>query len=218
MSSKQLSLVLVVLLILAPLVYASFLYPSLPDTIPIHFNAKGEADGWGSKESIFLAPAILGLVSIFVYTLLSNVHKIDPKRYANSDVRVERTFALIVLAFLSGLSLIILYGTAHRGVPFGKLLFSFLGFGFAGMGVYMPRLKQNYFAGFRLPWTLENAENWAATHRLAGKVWVVGGLVQCLSGVLFKESTLFIIFMSITALMVIIPLVFSYSMFRQAKH
>jgi len=53
-----------------------------------------------------------------------------------------------------------------------------LGFAFAGMGIYMPKLKQNYYAGFKLPWTLESEENWNATHRLAGKIWPVGGLLQ----------------------------------------
>lgn len=35
-------------------------YPSLPETIPTHFNALGEADGWGSRNAVF------GLVAVFV--------------------------------------------------------------------------------------------------------------------------------------------------------
>lgn len=28
-----------------------------------------------------------------------------------------------------------------------------------------------------MPWTLADEDNWAYTHRLAGKVWTIGGLV-----------------------------------------
>ena len=55
---------------------------------------------------------------------------------------------------------------------------------FAGVGLllclignYMHTIKPNYFAGLRLPWTLNNEDNWRKTHLLAGKLWFVGGLV-----------------------------------------
>ena len=31
--------------------------------------------------------------------------------------------------------------------------------------------------GIRLPWTLHSADNWNRTHRLAGVLWVAGGLL-----------------------------------------
>lgn len=33
-------------------------FPSLPSTIPSHFNAKGEVNGYSSKATIFLLPAV----------------------------------------------------------------------------------------------------------------------------------------------------------------
>lgn len=111
----------------------------------------------------------------------------------------------------------ILYGTAHSGIPINKLIFPLLGFAFAGMGIYMPKLKQNYYAGFKLPWTLESEENWNATHRLAGKIWPVGGLLQMISALLLNGQAAFIVFMSLTAIMVLIPVGFSYRMFKRGK-
>ncbi|NBO57511.1 MAG: DUF1648 domain-containing protein [Chitinophagia bacterium] len=207
----------VLILILVPFAYAYYLYPSLPYRIPTHFNASGEADAWGHKSSIFLLPSIMGVTSIIVYFILSNIKKLDPKRYASVDDKMYKQLALYVVVFLSLLSLLITYASAHEGVKIEKLLFPFLGLAFAGFGVYMPKIKQNYFAGFRLPWTLESEANWTATHRLAGKIWTVGGLLQFLSGLILQGELVFIFFISIIIFMVIIPTVYSYLFFKKEK-
>ncbi len=207
----------VLILILVPFAYAYYLYPSLPYRIPTHFNASGEADAWGHKSSIFLLPLIMGVTSIIVYFILSNIKKLDPKRYASVDDKMYKQLALYVVVFLSLLSLLITYASAHEGVKIEKLLFPFLGLAFAGFGMYMPKIKQNYFAGFRLPWTLESEANWTATHRLAGKIWTVGGLLQFLSGLIIQGELVFIFFISIIIVMVILPTVYSYLFFKKEK-
>lgn len=209
--------IIVLGLVLLPFAYAFYLYPTLPNKIPMHFNLNGEVDGWGSKESIYLLPTIMGLTSIFVYLMMANIKKIDPKRYANADDKVYAQFGLFTAGFLCCLSLVILYSTVHIGIDINKLIFPLLGFAFAGMGIYMPKLKQNYLAGFKLPWTLENEANWNATHALAGKVWMAGGALQMVTALLLSGSSVFIVFMTIAAVMVIIPSAFSYRMFKRGN-
>jgi uncharacterized membrane protein len=204
-------------LVLLPFAYALYLYPTLPNKIPMHFNINGEVDGWGSRESIYLLPSIMGLTSIFVYFLMANIKKIDPKRYEGADDKVYAQFGLFTSGFLCCLSIVILYSTVHSGVDINKLIFPLLGFAFAGMGIYMPKLKQNYIAGFKLPWTLENEANWNATHALAGKVWMVGGALQMATALLLSGPAIFIVFISITAVMVIIPSIYSYRMFKRGN-
>jgi uncharacterized membrane protein len=204
-------------LVLIPFAYAIYLYPTLPAKIPMHFNLNGEVDGWGSRESIYLLPSIMGLTSIFVYFIMANIKKIDPKRYASADDKVYAQFGLFTVVFLTCLSMVILYSTVHRSIDMNKMIFPLLGFAFTGMGIYMPKLKQNYIAGFKLPWTLENEANWNATHALAGKVWTMGGSLQVISAFLLNGPAIFIAFMSITAVMVIIPSVFSYRMFKRGN-
>jgi uncharacterized membrane protein len=157
----------------------------------------------------------MGGVSLFVFFLLANIQKLDPKRSAKTDNAIYRNFALLTVAFLCALSLVIMYGTAHPGVSMNKLIFGILALLFAAMGFFMPRLRQNYFAGFRLPWTLDNEANWNATHQLAGKLWLVGGIMQAIACVLLDSQPLFIAFMIIMAVMVLVPIVFSYRMFRK---
>ena len=217
MKSNTKNLGLALLLIAAPLVYAAYVYPNLPDTIPTHFNISGEADAYGGKDTIFLGPGIMAVVGIFVFILLSNIKSIDPIRYKSADDGLYKKFALFTVAFLSMISFIIVFSASSHAIAIGKLLLPALGLFFAGFGWYMPKIHQNYFAGFKLPWTLENEDNWNETHKLAGKIWKYGGLAQAIAALLLPNMAGFIVFFSITLIMVIVPSVFSYRMFKRGN-
>ena len=204
-------------LIVLPFGYALYLYPSLPERIPIHFNIKGEVDGWGSPESVFLSPAIMGLVSVFVFFIFSNITKLDPKRYADANPENYLALGLAVVIFMCLMSLSILYGTVNESLRDGKFVFLLIGLGFSAFGLYMPKLKQNYFVGMRLPWTLENKDNWDATHLFAGKVWTIGGLIVALCAIFFNGITQMVIFFSLVFIIVILPVIFSYRFFKKSK-
>jgi uncharacterized membrane protein len=209
---------LVALLIIAPFIYGALIFPQLPSKIPTHFNIEGKADAWGGPSSIFIGPGIMGAVSIFVYVLLSNLKKFDPKKYDEANDALYKDFAVLTVAFLSALSTIIIYSSTHADqINVGKLLLPLIGFSFAGLGWYMPKFKQNYFVGFKLPWTLENVDNWNETHKVASKYWIYGGLFQAIITFLLPMKFGFIGFMIATAVMVIIPTVFSYRMFKNGN-
>ena len=207
----------VLILIGIPFIYAAYLYPSLPEIIPTHFNIKGEADGFGSKDSIYLGPSIMGIASLFTYFFLTYIKKIDPKRSEQMEDGLFQKFGFFTVLFLTALSMIILYATSHQGISIEKLLFPMMGLAFAGIGLYMPKLKQNYFAGFKLPWTLDNVDNWNATHKIAGKVWLYGGVIQFFAGLVFSSVASFVIFFIAMVVMVLVPTIYSYRMFKNGN-
>ena len=210
-------LIIALVLLAIPFGYAAYVYSSLPATIPIHFNYKGEADGFGGKDSIFLGPGILGAVGLFTFFLLSNIRNFDPKRVKEEDDGMFKKFALLMVAFLSLLGLVIVIAATKPDVNVTKLILPSIGLFFAVMGWLMPKIHQNYFAGFKLPWTLENVDNWNATHQLAGKIWFYGGLFQVIATSTLSSKLAFICFITTTVLMVIIPTVFSYRMFKRGN-
>jgi uncharacterized membrane protein len=209
---------LVALLIIAPFIYGALIFPNLPSKIPTHFNIEGKADAWGGPSSIFIGPGIMGAVSIFVFVLLSNLKKFDPKKFDEANDALYKDFAVLMVAFLSILSLIIIYSSTHADqINVGKLLLPLIGLSFAGLGWYMPKFKQNYFVGFKLPWTLENETNWNETHKVAGKLWIYGGLFQAVVTFILPMKFGMIAFMLAIAIMVIIPSVFSYRLFKKGN-
>lgn len=218
MNTKKYGPWLVGLMIIAPLIYGAIIYPQLPSRIPTHFNIEGKADAWGGPSSIFIGPGIMGAVSIFVYILMSNLKTFDPKKYDEANDTLYSNFAVLTVAFLSALSTIIIYSSTHADeINVGKLILPLIGLSFAGLGWYMPKFKQNYFVGFKLPWTLENETNWNETHKVAGKLWVYGGLFQAVVTFFLPMKFGMIAFILAIAVMVIIPSVFSYRLFKKGN-
>ena len=218
MNTKKYGPFIVALLIIAPFIYGALIFPNLPSRIPTHFNIEGKADAWGGPSSIFIGPGIMGAVSVFIYVLMSNLKTFDPKKYDEANDALYSNFAVLTVAFLSALSTIIIYSSTHADeVNVGKLILPLIGLSFAGLGWYMPKFKQNYFVGFKLPWTLENETNWNETHKVAGKLWIYGGLFQAVVTFILPMKFGMIAFMLAIAVMVIIPSIFSYRLFKKGN-
>lgn len=91
-----------------------------------------------------------------------------------------------------------------------------LGAMFIFMGNYLPKVKQNRTLGIKVSWALNNEENWNKTHRLGGKIWVVGGLIMLFSIFLPLTAMVWVMVCVISA-MAIIPIVYSYYIYKQHK-
>jgi uncharacterized membrane protein len=117
---------------------------------------------------------------------------------------------------MSALALFILYSVEQKSSNPG-FVFVIVGLQFAFLGNYFKTIKPNYFIGIKTPWTLENEEVWKKTHELGGKLWFVGGLLMALTFVL-PNNIQFYTFMGITAVITIIPILYSYRIFNKIKN
>ena len=198
-----------------PWIYLAFIWNDLPAIIPTHFGINGLADQNGSKNEILLAPVICTLVGIGVYFLLMNIHKIDPKKKytANSSVILSK-IAVMMVILLCAVCLLIFYWTLKGKVEGMPVFFCGISLFFAYLGNLMHSIKPNYFVGYRLPWTLENEENWRKTHHLASKIWFFGGLLLAVISLLINMPFLIIIFMITLFVISLIPVVYSYNLYR----
>lgn len=208
---KELPIVGIALL---PLVYLGSVWNSLPENVPIHWNLEGEIDNWGSKYTLI---GLVFLMPILTYILMLVVPKIDPKKRIEAMGGKYEQFKFIVVAFMSVLSIFIIYISKNQKLSSPSIIFVLLGILFVSLGNYFKVLKQNYFIGIKTPWTLENEEVWKLTHLLAGKMWVIGGLVVVILSLLLPENINFYFFMSITAIISIVPIVYSYFIYKKLK-
>ena len=201
------------LLMLLPFIYLAGIWESLPDTVPTHFNAQGEPDGWGSKATLIWLPMVL----IFpTYILLELVPMIDPKNKLGAMGKKYEHLKMIVLALLSALSVVIIYSARQGQLGMNPgFLFALFGLFFALIGNYFPAIRHNYFVGIRTPWTLESETVWKRTHRMAGHWWVVGGILIVIASLLLDKQWVFPVFISITLVITLVPIVYSYLEFKK---
>ena len=193
--------------ILLPLFAGLILWNRLPEEIPMHWNASGEVDGWCPK--LF---AVVGMPLIFLggQWLGMLITLADPKKQNH-----PRAVLHLLLWFIPVLSVAVAaltYCTALGiGVRVEIILPVILGLLFVVLGIYMPQCKQNYTVGIKLPWTLHSEENWNRTHRLAGWVWIGGGIAMMAAS--FFGNVLWTLVPVLVA--AIVPTVYSFILYRK---
>lgn len=203
--NKKLLLFTSILILLSSLVGCVF-WNQLPEEIPTHFNLLGQADGYNHKVfAIFGLPTLMLLMHWLLLFLMIK----DPKS-SNISSKIQ-VLIYWIIPFVSCLSMISIFGESlGYSMMSGLLAQIFMGVVMIVIGNYLPKTRKNYIIGIRLPWTLENDENWRKTHRLAGKIWVLGGLLLFLNS--FVQLYVYWVFLLIFLLVIMIPCVYSYQL------
>lgn len=201
-------------IVLMPFIYLAFIWNTLPNKVPTHWNYKGEVDHWGDKFSLI---GLLFMLPVLVYVLLLVVPKIDPKkRIALMGGKFYQLKFFLVLC-MSLLALFIIFITKNQSFSSLNLIYIIIGILFLVLGNYFKVIQPNYFIGIRTPWTLENNEVWKLTHVFAGKLWVIGGLIMILGRLIFENSSFSIVFTSLVIVLAIAPMAYSYIKFKEIE-
>ena len=160
--------------------YVLWALPAMPETVPTHWGVDGTADGWDSKGSTIFMGALMPLLML---ALLFAVPHFDPRGTSFNRFKgiyqgfsAAFTVFMIVAAWLTPATALGL--VPESGSFVSTLVFGFFGLLLVGLGVAMPHIEPNYTFGVRIPWTLNDSDNWRRTHRFAGPVFVVMGAVM----------------------------------------
>lgn len=162
-------------MIAAMFVLAAVTWPSAPDQIPSHWNWSGQPDRFGGRFEGLLG---LPLAAVGVYALLLWLPRLDPRR-KNYDA-FAGPYAIIrtaVVGLLLGIDAATLLWIRGERTHFNALVAAEIGIALLVMGNYLPKVKSNWFVGVRTPWTLSSEASWRQTHRLAGWLFTVSGIL-----------------------------------------
>lgn len=198
------TLMITSLVTLLPMLWGLLLWNRLPQEIITSWNFNGAANETHSRGFVvFGIPLFLLFFQWFSILATSQ----DPKNRGRNQKPLK--LFLWVIPVLSNLILGLMYaislGTHISPV---SVIEVFLGILFVAIGNYLPKCRQNSTLGLRIYWTLKSEANWNATHRFAGKVWVIGGILMV--GVAFLPTSLSP-WLFLAALLVIIALPLGYS-------
>lgn len=191
-----------------PMVIALLFYNKLPEQVPTHFGANGEANGYSSKVFFtFVMPLLYAGLHLFVNIMINN----DPKR-ANSPkimFSIVRWLIPVLMTIVTGLSIA---AALNVNINVSTWVLCFVGILFIVIGNYLPKCKQNYTIGIKLPWTLNSEENWNKTHRFGGIVFVLFGLIQIAGA--FLDFGGIITMITIFAVL-LIPMIYSFILYKK---
>lgn len=193
------------IIILIPSIVGIIFWNALPEYMATHWDISGTTDGWSNKIfTVFGLPIILLIfhwICIFA-TAFDPINKNQNKKVFN--------IVLWIFPIISLFCNVTIYAIAFD-IEFNMLIFPLLlvGLMFILIGNYLPKCKQNYTIGIKIKWTLESEENWNATHRFSGKIWVTGGLFILIYSFL-PLALLPYLFVTTLLILAIVPFMYSY--------
>ncbi len=202
---KNKTTIITTILCILPILLGVLLYDKLPDTIAVHFDARGEGDGFMPKAvAVFGLPLIFAAVNIYSHFRVYS----DPMKSNISSMSKK------ILQWISPITAMVvipatLFLASGASLPIILIIESIFAILVIAVGNYFPKCKKNYTIGIKTPWTLNSEDNWFQTHRLAGFLWTLGGFLLFLNAI-FSISTYIIIFTAIS--LIIIPYIYSYSL------
>jgi len=202
---------------LLPAAYLLYIWNSLPAVVPTHWGVSSQPDAYGSKNTLVILPAIFSGITILIVLLILNLDKIDPKKGKNMPPSLTNKLAISLSFFMAAISIYILYITQNKSHQMGNFIFFLIGFLFAVLGNILYSVKQNFFIGARLPWTLSNEENWNKTNRLMSKLFFASGIIILASSFFLPTIAMTIITLVSVLGSSIYCIVFSYLLFRKQQ-
>jgi len=208
------------LLLLAPFCVAALLWDKLPERMPIHWNARGEVDGYAGRTFATLFVPILNVLIALLVGGLSlidpMIRQADPEGRANFH-RVMKTFRLVFTGFFAAVALAVLYIGAGYRLDMSRIVITGLAVVFGVLGNLMGKLRPNHFTGIRTPWTLKSREVWNKTHRLTGRLFVGAAVLILASCVLLPSTVTVLLAVSVLLLVCFFSVVYSYVLYRKQQ-
>lgn len=193
---------------------AGILYPSLPQQIPMNWGFNGTVS-YSDKHQLFF---LCGM-ALFMAFLFDILPKIDPrnKNYVKFGSYYDYfcIFMQIFLLIMTGIILMESFRPGSLSVPMIVMILT--GILFVFLGNVMPKIKSNFYMGFKTPWTLSSEEVWYKTHRLGGKCFFLAGILMIALSFLANEKISFWLIMGAILIASALPMVMSYVWWKQEQ-
>ncbi|QWC56081.1 DUF1648 domain-containing protein [Erythrobacter sp. 3-20A1M] len=204
-------------LAVAMAMFALYAASLLPDgaQLPTHWNAAGEVDDTSPALFALLMPT--GVV-IFLAALFAIIPRIEPLQNqleASGDLLKAVWYAMLALMVLvQGMIAMPAFGRE----PSADLVIVGVGVLFIVIGNMLPKSRPGFFVGIRTPWTLTDTDNWIATHRLGGKLFMAAGAAILLTVILpFAPSTRAGIMIGATVAAALLPAIYSWFFWHRSR-
>lgn len=149
------------------------------ELLPTHWNASGQADGWGTREP--LGGLLIGLA---LMTLLLGGGMGVAARRADDPARARalRYAQLVIVLTVPLVSLLIASASLSGATSIaGALPVALISLVLLLTGAFLGRVGPNPFVGVRTPWAYKSRLAWERSNRLAGRLFFIIGLAGLLT-------------------------------------
>ena len=163
----------------------------------------------GAWHFTWVLPVILVAINVILH--LVTFRENEAVEQNKKIVEISYWIIPALSVYISGVFMLLSLGYDNLIGAIFSVLFGAM---FIIIGNYMPKAVRNRYFGVKIKWTLANEENWNATHRITGKVWVITGLVVLLGAFLPDMAAVYLMLIAIIPA-VFIPVIYSYCFYKK---
>lgn len=201
----------IIILILMSVIATAFIYSSLPEKIPSHWNIRGEIDSYNNKSFVWFT----SLLPLGIYLLMIYIPEIDPRRESyKKHKKAYKVLMNILVPFLIAIHWITIFAALGHQISVARIIPIGVGILFMVIGNYMGQIRPNYTFGIRIPWTLADETVWKKTHRVGSFAFILSGFIFIIAGIINKPYS-FVLAISSIFITLIYTFVYSYLEYKK---
>jgi uncharacterized membrane protein len=220
----QASLVLTGLMLVLSAYFQFVNLEIFPEKVPIHWNANFDADGFISRDRIWLLLWATPVVMLLFCGLTLLLPSISPRKFSIESFEQTWFYVMgLVVGLMAYIHLAIIFGAlyseGHKAI-FMKALLGGISLFFALLGNEMGKVRRNFWMGVRTPWTIASETVWNRTHRLAAKLFVGAGLVSFALVMALPTSMAPVAVIGLLAMILpaaIVPIIYSATLYKKLE-
>lgn len=183
-------------------------YDRLPDRVATNFGINGQPQQYSSKGfAVFGMPLIMTAIQLTLCLITNMFQKTDTRDLINRIIRLVNP----IVFYISQL-LLLLFALGQINNPVSMVI-TFMGFFGIIEGNYMPKMRRNMFLGIRTPHTLADQEVWDKTHRFAGMLYIICGILI----IPLSLVSNYIAAALIITFQIVMPFIYSEAVYRAEK-
>ena len=201
----------IIILILMSIIATAFIYSSLPEKIPSHWNIRGEIDSYNNKSFVWFT----SLLPLGIYLLMIYIPEIDSRRESyKKHKKAYKILMNILVLFFIVIHWITIFSALGHQISVARIIPIGVGILFIVIGNYMGQIRPNYTFGIKIPWTLADETVWRKTHRVGSFAFILSGLIFIIAGIINKSYS-FVLAMSSIFITLIYTFVYSYLEYKK---
>lgn len=186
-------------------------YSKMPETVAIHYDSRGNPNGYAMKEFvIFVFPILMTLLHIIVN--VSAEKSAVKGKAAKQLVWIGKWIIPIAVVIIQPLAI---FKSVGKDTPINAVITIMCGLILILGGNYLPKNRINPNVGLKFPWLFHDEDGWRKTHKLSGYLWIIAGFILLLCS--FVRIPFIIIITVIVLLIAILPIIYSLCLYKKRK-
>ena len=201
----------------------------MPDLVPMHYNAAGEIDRWGSKYENLIFPLIIIALTLFWQLMIryfekkaskTEDEKIQKEALSNANVLSVVSISMSVMyCVMQCFFLYRAYVEANANfdgsvIDTAQMSCILLGVMFVVIGNFMPKTRRNGVVGLRIVWSMHNDITWAKSNRFVGASLIIVGIFTIITSVFVEGMQATGLMLAYLFISLIVMLVYSYRVYK----